>query len=160
MDLELLSPHCERKSRRGAVHLDPQWSGEGSAPDLSPPAEDPCTWLISSTPVQEKLVLASPLPTPPTLHAARAACPPLASPQSSQSWKGLKIAAQLGKLTSVLQPLLPLLLLQSPPRHVPLLPKRNSRMMPCAIPERREWSGCLRPGQGPFRRLEQLRTSS
>ena len=49
--------------------------------------------------------LSSPLPHPQTPHAARAACHRLAGPQSGRDWKGLKTAAKLGKLTSVLQPL-------------------------------------------------------
>lgn len=90
--------------------------------------------------MRKRLVWASPLPYPQTPHAAGAACHQLASPQSGQGWKGLKTAVKLGKLTSVLQPLRPLLLLPAVSSWTLALPapKKQNRTVPWACPVRRE----------------------
>lgn len=100
------------------------------------PAGDPYTWLRPRTRVQEQPAWASPPSHLQTPRAARAACHRPASPQNSQGWKGLNTAAQLGKPSSVLQPLQPLPpLLPSAvpsPTSAPPAWTKQDRMVPCA----------------------------
>lgn len=102
---------------------------------LSPTPGDLCTWPRPRTQVREQPARASPPSRLQTLHAAGAACHRPASPQSGQGWKGLNTAAQLGKLSSVLQPLQP----------VP--PPLSSAVPSPAPPFARAVSGCPHLGR-------------
>lgn len=144
--------------------MDPQWSEERGAFlaafternqgklilllrakcwDSSPPSSPPCP---PHHPQGSPYLAASPGTgaaspglssiVPPNPACSMAACHRPSSSQSCQGWKGLNTAAQLGKLSSILQPLQPLppLLPSAVPSltFAPPARKQQDIMVPCA----------------------------